>query len=116
MLVKHLPPEAATATALRVDVLNAPDEPELELGRHDVETEQWSRGEQLIASVRDELHVLRWLYEHAHSGKRPKWEPEQIKRPGLKPTKKKTALTVDQTSVLAAHLARTQANGETTYN
>lgn len=122
MLIKNLPPESATAAALRVEEFITPTEittanaappaPE------DVEGQQWSRTDQLIASVRDELHLLRWLYNYAHNnGRKPKWEPEPLMRPGVHASKKKKPLDDAQTSFLAGYLARTQgADEDVTYN
>lgn len=113
----QLPAESATATALRLDAAEDPA-PDSSSVPHDPETEQWSRMEQLIAAVRDELHVIRWLYASVHSdkGSRPKWKPEPLPRPGVTP-RKKAALAPEQTSLLAQHLARTQGRGQdVTYN
>lgn len=75
----------------------------------DSEAEQWSRVEHILASVRDEIHALRWAYGSAHAGKqRMKWKPEPMPRPGVKPTKKKVRLNEQQTDLLASHLARFQ--------
>lgn len=108
----QLPVESATATALRLDAAQN----DAEGAPADPEAEQWSRTEQILAAVRDELHVLRWLYISAHSdkGSRPKWKPEPLPRPGVV-SKKKPQLKPEQTSLLAEHLARTQG-GDATYN
>lgn len=115
VLVRQLPPESATATALRVETLNDPEAQEMAAAVRDVEAEQWSRDQQLLASVRDELHIFRWFYTWAHSDKRPKWDPEPLERPGVSASKKKPALDSGQHSMLAAHLAHTQGDNAT-YN
>lgn len=121
MLVQYLPPESAVAAANRVDMLNEPLTPEMLEEAHvatqeDVEGEQWSREAQLIASVRDELNMLRWTYMAVNSTKRPAWDPEPLSRPGMYQGLDNTkALDAGQTEMLAAHLARTQG-GDTTYN
>lgn len=114
--MRQLPPESATATALRLNPLAEGDELTPD-GPHDPETEQWSRAEQLIAEVRDELLRIRWLYSTTHSerGKGPKWKPDPLPRPGITPKAQKARLAPEQASLLARHLARTQ--GElATYN
>lgn len=109
----QLPAESATATALRLYAAKG----DIEAAPADPEAEQWSRTEQILAAVRDELHILRWLYISSHSdkGNRPTWKPEPLPRPGVVASKKKPPLKPEQTSLLAEHLARTQG-GEATYN
>lgn len=119
VLVQHLPPESATAARLRVDALNDPQGEQLGArSLEEIEGEHWSRNDFLVAAVRDELHLLRWLYSYAHNGgKRPKWEPELLERPGVSSSRKKPPPTTAQTSLLARHLALTQAVSENvTYN
>lgn len=116
VLVPQLPAESATATALRLYAAEGGTEGQQQAPA-DPETEQWSRMEQILAAVRDELHILRWLYSSTHSqrGKGPKWKPEPLPRPGVAPKKKRLVLAPEQTSVLAQYLARTQGD-EVTYN
>lgn len=123
MLVSHLPPESATTAALR---RAAHEDPELlELAQQifagpktfaEVEGEQWSRLEQLVASLRDELHLLRWLTQFELEGRRPSWDPAPLERPGVHVSDAVPRLTTEQSSALAAHLARTQGDGEVTYH
>lgn len=114
MLVRQLPAESATATVLR---LRARDEGVTSSTPHDPETEQWSRIEHLLASVRDELHFLRYAYTLMNSDKnnRPKWRPEPLARPGVQSKKQRAALQPEQHSVLANYLARAQGS-DVTYN
>lgn len=116
VLIAQLPPESATATALRLDERDAPGERESG-PPHDPETEQWSRVEQLLAGIHDELNVLHWLYASAHKDpKKPlAWKPERLPRPGVAVEVKQVAMQPEQIRVLAAHLARTQGN-DTAYN
>lgn len=113
--MSQLPSESATATALRLqahdDPPAAPAEP------HDPEIEQWSRDQQLMALIRDELHAIRWLYSSAHSeqGKGPKWTPDPLPRPGVTPEPKRPALSPEQAAALAQHLALTQGE-DVAYN
>lgn len=109
VLFKQLPPESATSTALR---LAAP--PGVVNAEHDPEIEQWSRVEQLLAAIRDEMHFLRWAYGAAHSGKqKPKWKPEPLPRPGVSPRKKKKdeVLSSPQIDLLWQHLNATNQIG-----
>lgn len=112
----QLPSESATSTALRLEAAHGDAEAQSRAPA-DPEAEQWSRAEQILAAVRDELHVLRWLYvsKNSERGKGPKWRPEPLPRPGVTPKKKKAVLAPEQTSILARHLARTQG-GDSTYN
>jgi hypothetical protein len=64
--------------------------------------------------VRDEMNTLRWLYLTVHF-KKPDWTPEPLPRPGVA-VAKPTAVSEQGYSVLAAHLSRTQADEDTTYN
>lgn len=84
---------------------------------HDPDSESWSRAEQLLAAIADQLGIIHWTYISAHSekGKGPKWTPEPILRPGVTPTEKKPALRPEQQALLARHLARTQGE-DVTYN
>lgn len=111
MLVKQLPPESATATVQR---LEAPPAPPRKGVTDDAEHEQWSRAEQLIAAVKDELQALRHSYISAHSKHPPKWKPTPTPRPGVKPKRARKALTEEQVGALEAYLA--QAQGEPSNN
>lgn len=110
MLITQLPPESATATLQR---LEAPPGPPAK-AEHDAEHEQWSRLEQLLAAVKDELQALRYSYISAHSKHPPRWKPTPTPRPGVKPKRARKALTENQVDALEAYLARTQ--GEPTNN
>jgi hypothetical protein len=109
VLVAHLPPESALTAALRLEYNALSDDERSEIERnadeHDVESEQWSRIEQLLAAVRDELHFLRFSYDSAHSKSRPKWKAEQLPRPGVKPKRKeRRPLNDTQVEALWSHL------------
>lgn len=81
-----------------------PEERKAAEAEHDSETEQWSRIEQLLAGVRDELHFMRHNYESAHSKNKPKWKPKQLVRPGVKPDRKDQKLNSKQADKLWHHL------------
>lgn len=117
MLIAQLPPESATAAALRQDARDAPDAPAAVEEPRDPEAEQWSRVEQLLAGIHDELHIVRWLYTSAHADpKKPvTWTPERLPRPGVAAVLKAPPMLPEQQAMLAAHLARTQGS-DTTYN
>lgn len=100
----QLPPESATATALRL-------RPSIgETVERDTESEQWSRDQQLLAGVRDELHYLRHAYTVVHSGKtKVQWKPEPLPRPGVAPSRPGRAVVSDaQAELLWRHLQSTQ--------
>lgn len=75
---------------------------------HDPESEQWSRLEQLVAGLRDEVHFLRHAYAVTHSKQKVKWTPEPLPRPGIKPKMKRAVLAPAQLSLLQQHLQATQ--------
>jgi hypothetical protein len=104
VLIEQLPPESAMATELRLLQGSAPPGAD-----HDPETEQWSRVEQLLAAVKDELTALRFAFISSKSKHKPRWKPTPTPRPGVRPKRKKRPkLTQDQVGSLAAYLARTQ--------
>lgn len=80
------------------------DERKAAEAEHDHEAEQWSRLEQLIAGLRDELHFLRFTYESAHSKNRVKWKPKRLVRPGVEPDRKDRKLNRAQADKLWHHL------------
>jgi hypothetical protein len=91
VLVRALPPESATVTALRQVT-----EFESDVER-DPEAEQWSRVEHLLAGVIDAVHQHSWIYVSAHSDRAPD-RPPPLPRPGVAP--KKTRLTITQAELL----------------
>jgi hypothetical protein len=93
-LVRHLPPESATKTALRNRMSDA--EIAQAAKSADPSQGQWSQLEMLMASVSDKLSWLLHITLVAKGGK-PK-KPEPTPRPGVKAKGKKTrpALTPDQ--------------------
>lgn len=117
VLVQQLPPESATATALRLEDSQLPPGARPQLPPPNPEAEQWSRLEHLVASVRDELLTLRWLYGSVHSDKKLPWKPEPLARPGIAAAKKAAlpSAVPEDVSALAAYLSRTQG-GDVTYN
>lgn len=101
MLVGRLPPESATATALRVARSKLLPEADTEARQpeRDPESEQWSRMEHLLAAANDQLQALRWITELGISHQSPKWEITPTLRPGIKP-KKKISATQEQFEIL----------------
>ncbi len=114
--IGQLPPESATALAMRNAAKDDPTfekyVPEVE---HDPESEQWSRQEHLLAMIRDELVTYRWVWSQSKQKQKLKWKPDPLPRPGVRSNKAKKKPTNLGLDVLAAHLAATQG-GEATYN
>jgi len=90
VLVNALPPESATLTALRLEA-EAEREAALERGEtlpepehSDPSERRWSSTDMLLASLIDEVRILRWVYVSAHSkeGARPT-APQPVPRPGV---------------------------------
>ncbi|MFG2292056.1 hypothetical protein [Streptomyces sp. NPDC048603] len=81
MLVEHLPPESATKTEIRnavgADEVAAHGEYRPDLG-------QWSATEMMLAAIRDELMLSRYVAIAAAGGKPPEFHPTP--RPGVPPT------------------------------
>lgn len=88
MLLRHLPPESATKTALRESM--TPEEADA-LPSSDGHG-PWSTAELLLAAVVDALGVLAWQQSQIHGGsKNP--PPEPLRRPGTTPRKSTTAIS-----------------------
>lgn len=68
------------------------------------ESEQWSRLEQLLAGLKDELQAFRWGWESSKTKGKMKWQAEPTPRPGVKPKKKKRKATKSELDKLWAHL------------
>lgn len=84
-LLKYLPPESATMTALR----NAYPESVNEDGPDPAEG-RWSQLEMLVATCADELRNLRYVYTSANAGKGKKpTPPDPIPRPGVDRNKRR---------------------------
>jgi hypothetical protein len=90
VLVNGLPPESATHTALRAEIaaereeaLARGDTP-AEAEQPDPEGQRWSKAEMLLASLVDEVRILRFVYVSAHTEKGHKPPlPAPIPRPGV---------------------------------
>ena len=90
VLVNALPPESATHTALRLEMAaeredaiargESPAEPQ----QADPDAQRWSKTEMLLASLIDEVRVLRYVYVsvHAEKGHKPPL-PAPVPRPGV---------------------------------
>jgi hypothetical protein len=102
VLIEHLPPESATKTALRNSV--PVEELERATGESRPDLAPWSGTEILLASVKDEVRLLRMVMVAANGGKPGEFEPTP--RPGI-PPKSATArrgLTDDQRAALDPRL------------
>lgn len=93
-LIRHLPPESATKTALRNKMGDA--EIKQAAKTADPSEGQWSQTEMLLASLIDAVKWLLHVTLVAHGGKSKK--PEPVPRPGVKAKGKKSrpALTAAQ--------------------
>jgi hypothetical protein len=81
VLIEHLPPESATKTAIRNSIPAEALERSTDEGRPDLAP--WSGTETLLASVKDELQLLRLITVAAHGGKPGEFTPTP--RPGIPP-------------------------------
>lgn len=91
-LIRHLPPESATKTALRNKMTAA--EMQQASKTADPSQGQWSQVEMLIASGNDMLRWIAYILSAANGGK-PK-KPEPTPRPGVTKAKKRRELTPQQ--------------------
>jgi hypothetical protein len=103
ILVENLPPESATKTALR----NAVPAEMLENASKDARPDmgQWSGVETLLASMKDEVTLLRMVMVAANGGKPGDFEPTP--RPGIPPKSARTSrkgLTDEQRRALDPRL------------
>jgi hypothetical protein len=80
VLVRHLPPEAATMTGLRGEMT---DEDQRAAERTDPGTEPWSRAEMLTAAVLDALRRLEWAYHCVNGKGTAPPPPDPLPRPGV---------------------------------
>ncbi|MEU4154702.1 hypothetical protein [Streptomyces antimycoticus] len=91
MLIEHLPPESATWTALR----NALPEDQLaeQAANGEPEKARWSNLEQLVATVADRVARVEHTLICVNTDKKAKRPdpPEPIRRPGVRPPKRKKA-------------------------
>lgn len=97
VLIRHLPPESATATAQR----NAADPEALaRAAEHaDPATGRWSHMEMLLASLVDAVRQLIWTTAAVRGAKGK--QPEPMARPGVQPSRlKRQPLTPEQTKRL----------------
>ena len=91
-LIRHLPPESATKTAMRNQMSGAEME---QVSRNaDPSQGQWSHLEMLIASGNDMLRWIAYILSSANGGK-PK-KPEPTPRPGVNKGAKRRQLTPEQ--------------------
>ncbi|MGI5274875.1 hypothetical protein ACQEUU_37480 [Nonomuraea sp. CA-218870] len=108
-LIRHLPPESATKTALRNKMGDA------EIARSakgaDPSCGQWSQTEMLLASLIDSVRWLLHVTLVAHGGKSKK--PEPTPRPGVKTKGKKSrpALSAAQAEAVYRRIHGAPLNG-----
>lgn len=87
-LIRHLPPESATKTALRNKMSDAELAQAAKGG--DPSQGQWSQQEMLLASLIDSVRWLLHATVVANGGKGKSKPPEPVPRPGVKPKGKKS--------------------------
>ena len=102
VLLRHLPPESATNTAIRSSLteeqLASLPEPE----GHG----PWSSDMHLLASIADGVQILAWQQSQIHGGSKAK-PPDPIPRPGIKATNR---LTAEQRALLEASRRRDEVS------
>lgn len=91
MLVQQLPPESATATAIRNDI----PEDELADRRGDPVKAPWSPTDHLLALLIDEVRQLAWMYAQRHS-KSKITPPAPLERPGVRARPRGRIMTAAQ--------------------
>lgn len=101
VLVRHLPPESATVTAIRNTI--TPEIAEQQAQNSNPEQGPWSFMEMLLASLIDEIRNYKWMYLSAHSERDPGPPPEPMPRPGVK-VKQRRKLTDEQRRMLDPRL------------
>lgn len=97
-LIRHLPPESATKTALRNRMTDA--EIKQASKQADPSQGQWSHQEMLIASLVDAVRWLIHVTVVANGGKKSSKPPEPVPRPGVKPKGRRRQLTPEQTAAV----------------
>lgn len=97
VLITGLPPESALSTALRLT--EEFESTEQDQADYDPEPERWSRQEQLLAALVDELRALRHVTVSVNSEHPPKWDVEPIPRPG-QGRQKKTRISPESADFL----------------
>lgn len=105
VLIKHLPPESATMTALRNAVpaeLLARESADADPGRA-----PWSHTQMLVAAQLDTLRLILHVLIAANGGK-PGEPPAPIRRPGIAGEKKRRRLTAAERRQLDPRMRREQ--------
>jgi hypothetical protein len=103
VLIEHLPPESATKTALRNSI--PAEEMDRATGESRPDLAPWSGTEILLASVKDEVRLLRMVMVAANGGKPGEFEPTP--RPGIPPRSaatKRKGMTDEQRAALDPRL------------
>lgn len=110
-LIRHLPPESATKTALRNKMSDAELAQATKTG--DPSRGQWSQAEMLLASLTDSVRWLIHITLVANGGKNKTKPPEPIPRPGVKPKGKRSrrALTPQQREAVFRRINGGDLNG-----
>jgi len=103
-LIRHLPPESATKTALRNEMSDA----EIKRTAEDADPSegQWSHQEMLLASLVDAVRAQTYVLRRVNGDKSAK-PPDPVPRPGVRPKRKTTRrrrLTPEQTAAVLARI------------
>ncbi|TDD54591.1 hypothetical protein E1286_05220 [Nonomuraea terrae] len=108
-LIRHLPPESATKTALRNKMSDAEIAQAAKHG--DPSQGQWSQLEMLMATISDKLSWLLHATLVANGGKSKK--PEPTPRPGVKAksAKRHRALTAEQSEAVLRRIHGADLHG-----
>lgn len=98
-LIRHLPPESATKTALR----NRMSDAEIKAASEDADPSQghWSHLEMLTASLVDAVRINTFVMRRLQGDKKAQ-PPDPVPRPGVKPKdrKRRRRLTPEQTAAV----------------
>lgn len=107
-LIRHLPPESATKTALR----NRMSDAEIKAAAEEADPSQgqWSHQEMLIASLVDAVRLNTFVLRRINGDKKAQ-APDPVPRPGVKSKggKRRRRLTPEQTAAVLRRI-----RGETT--
>ena len=111
-LIRHLPPESATKTALRNEMGDA--EIDQAARASDPSEGQWSRTDMLLAVLIDEVRELSYATVRVQTGKGRR--PEPLPRPGVRPKsrRKRPKMSAAQREMMFARINGARIEGEVT--
>lgn len=111
-LIRHLPPESATKTALRNEMGDADLKQATQSG--DPSEGQWSHSDMLIALLIDAVRMQTYVLAKVQTGKGKM--PDPLPRPGVKPKgrKKRPKFSAAQREMMFARIHGARIEGEVT--